>query len=194
MFAAAPLVVAEYAPGAAELALDWFEEIRLEQIGPGYSPTPRLNITDDDVAAMVASVTRSLADFETTLATETDRLIAEMASELEAAIQKDVAAGFWDSMTENADEDPDAVGWQRFARGRACKFCVMLAGRGAVFTETSVNFAAHTSCHCVVGPSYDPEAPRASVMQYVASKRNRTEKERANLRAYLNQNFPDSPG
>jgi hypothetical protein len=194
MFAVAPLVVAEYAPGSATLALDWFEEIRESSIGTGYRPTPRLNVTDDDVAASVASITESLADIEREIQADADRLIAQLTADLEAQVQKQVAAGFWDTITENADDDPDAVGWQRFARGGACKFCVMLAGRGAVYTKTTVNFAAHTTCHCVAGPSYDPNAPRASVMQYLGSKRSRTEKERADLRAYLNDNFPDAPG
>lgn len=195
MFAALPLIVGEYAPGSASLALDWFEEIR-DEASPRrpYRPTPRLNVTDDDVTAMVASLTESLRDIERQINVDTERMLVQLEADLEAAVQKQVAAGFWDTVTENTTEDPDAVGWQRFTRDGACKFCSMLADRGAVYTETSVRFAAHTTCHCVVGPSYDPDAPKADVMQYLASRRTRTPEERAALRAYLNKNFPDAPG
>jgi hypothetical protein len=195
MFAAAPLVVSEYSPAAAALSLDWFEEIRSEAaVSGGFSPTPRLNVTDEDVAAMVANVTESLRDIERQVAEQIEQMLADLTAQLELAVQKEVAAGFWDTVTENAAEDPDAVGWQRYAQGAACKFCVMLAHRGAVFTESTVRFAAHDGCSCLAGPSYDPAAPKASAMQYTASKRTRTEKERADLRAYLNHNFPDAPG
>lgn len=206
MFAAAPLIVAEYAPGSAELALDWFEEIRRDTIGAGYVPTPRLNVTDDDVAAMVAAVTRSLADFERDLTVETDRLLAELAENLAAGIEEQVAAAFRDTITENASEDPDARGWKRFARPEACKFCKMLAARGAVYTRETARFAAHGAvmggkrkggnCMCIAGPEFggQDEWAEATPMQYVAAKRQRTEKERADLREYLNHNFPDAPG
>lgn len=195
MFAAGPLIVAEYAPATAELGLEWFGEIRDEAKPPNaFTPTPRLTVTDDDVKAVVATLTESLRDVEQQIAKNADRLIAEMSAELEAAVQRDVASGFWDTVTGNSDDDPDSVGWQRFAREGACKFCRMLAGRGAVYTEATVRFAAHGSCHCVAGPSYDPNAPRADVMQYLGSKRERTAKERTELRAYLNHHFPDAPG
>lgn len=195
LFAAAPLIVAEYGPAASTLALDWFEEIRAEaNPGIGYTPIPQLLVTDEDVAAMVARVTEDLQTLEQRIADEAEQLMAEVTEALAAEVQKDVAAGFWDTMTHNAAQDPASRGWQRFSRDAGCKFCLMLAGRGAVYTKSSVRFAAHTNCHCVVGPSYDPDAPQADVMQCVASKRTRTEKERAELRAYLTENFPDAPG
>jgi hypothetical protein len=92
-----------------------------------------------------------------------------LASALDAELQKFVASGFRDTITENAKDDPAAFGWRRFARHGACKFCLMLAERGAVYRRATANFAAHTHCHCVAGPSYDPNAPRASALQYVAS-------------------------
>jgi hypothetical protein len=195
LFATAPLIVSEYASGAATLATDWFEEIR-DAANPRhlFTPIPLVAVTDDDMAAMVARVTVDMSTLERDLLSEFDRIVADTLAQLEAEMQKQVAAGFWDTMTENADEDPDAVGWQRFARPGACKFCVMLAARGAVYTRSSVKFAAHTTCHCVVGPSYDPSAPRANVMQYLASRRTRSAEDKARLREYLNHNFPDAPG
>lgn len=195
LFATVPLVVSEYAPAASSLALDWFEEIRFDA-SPSvpYTPTPRLTIADEDVAAMLASVTEDFRQPTLDLTEEFDRIAAETAARIEAEVQKEVASGFWNTVTGNVVDDAAAVGWQRFTRDGACKFCLMLAGRGAVYTRESARFAAHTNCHCVVGPSYDPDAPRASVEQYQASARKRTAKERAALRKYLNANFPDAPG
>lgn len=195
MFAAAPLILSEYAPAATELGIDWFEEIRDEASPSGlYTPTPRLAVTDADVSAVVARTTEAFRDVTLEIAQETERLIAEMTANLEADFQRLVAAGFRETVTGNADDDPDAEGWQRFAREGGCKFCVMLADRGAVYTEASVHFAAHTNCGCVVGPSYDPDAPKADVMQYAASRRTRSEADKARLREYLNRNYPDAPG
>lgn len=195
LFAAAPLIVSEYSPATAALALDWFEEIRADS-GPRrpYVPTPRLLVSDEDVAQMIASTTEALLDIEKQIQADVEQILAEAQAAAEAALQRQVAAGFRDTMTGNTDDDPDTVGWRRFARDGGCKFCLMLADRGAVFTETSVRFAAHKNCGCVVGQSYDPDAPRADVMQYVASRRNRSDEDRARLRAYLNENFPDAPG
>jgi hypothetical protein len=80
----------------------------------------------------------------------------------------------------------------------------MLAARGAVYTERTARFAAHGAvmaggrkggtCMCVAGPAYVPSAPRASAMQYLASRRKRSAADKAHLREYLNHNFPDARG
>lgn len=195
LFAATPLIVTEYAEGAAALALDWFEELRFEAgVTTPFRPAPFVNITEDDIAAVVARTTESLYDLQRGIEQEIEEAFAESMAALEAEMQKEVASGFRDTITENAEADPAAVGWARFARGDGCKFCQMLAHRGAVYTRATARFAAHTNCHCVAGPAFDADAPRADVMQYVASQRERTEAQRKALRAYLNKNFPDAPG
>jgi len=191
LFAATPLIVSDYGDATSVLALDWFEELREQSPATRpFAPTPRLLVTDDEVSAMVASVTQTMQE----LTEDVERQIEASMSNLELELQKMVASGFRDTIIGNTDDDPDAAGWQRFARSGACKFCLMLAGRGAVYTEASVSFAAHGGCSCVASPSWDADAPRATVMQYVASKRTRTEAESARLRDYLNKNFPDAPG
>ena len=64
-----------------------------------------------------------------------------------------------------------AVGWHRETRPGACDFCRMLAGRGGVYKESTVRFAAHDDCGCVAVPSWDANAPEVDVMAYVASER-----------------------
>jgi hypothetical protein len=196
LFAAAPLIVEEYATGTAALALDWYEELREAATPPRpFRPNPLVLVTDELVSAAVAVSTRSLYEIERGIVErEFEEALAESLALIEAEIQKDVASGFRDTMTGNTATDPDAVGWQRYARPDGCKFCVMLADKGAIYTDTTVDFAAHTNCHCVVGPGFDPDAPRADVMQYLASRKKRTPAQRAALREYLNHNFPDARG
>jgi len=56
--------------------------------------------------------------------------------------------------------DQDALGWKRVTSSRACDFCSMLAGRGAVYkSEGNASFTAsgqhyHDNCKCTVQPLY----------------------------------------
>ena len=51
-----------------------------------------------------------------------------------------------------------AAGWARTTSGRACHFCSMLASRGAVYRERSVDFEAHDHCSCGAEPIYRDDA------------------------------------
>ena len=59
------------------------------------------------------------------------------------------------TVIESVRADPAAVGWQRVLGGGGCDFCVMLAGRGAVYKEDTADFPAHDHCGCTTEPSYD---------------------------------------
>ena len=50
--------------------------------------------------------------------------------------------------------DPVATGWERVIEPGACSFCAMLAGRGGVYSEATVDFRAHDHCHCVARPVF----------------------------------------
>lgn len=199
LFAATPLIVGDYIDGSAALALNWYEELRDEAAPPRrYNPVPLTLVDEDNLASAVAWSTRTLYDLEQDLARMTEDLLREATEEsvriLSGEIQKATATGFWDTVVGNTRRDPSAVGWRRYAQAGACKFCLMCAARGAVYTEATADFAAHTTCHCTAGPAFDPEAPRANAMQYVASSKHRTPEQQAQLRSYLNENYPDAPG
>lgn len=197
LFAATPLIVREYAEGAAALALDWYEEIRGALSLPNFTPTPLVLVDDEQIAATVAVSTEALYEIEQDLRDDLDEAFAEAMAKLEAEVQKDVASGFRDTIEDNTERDPEAIGWSRHTRPGACKFCRMLARDSVVYrTERSARFAAHTTCHCVARPEFadGTHGPEADVMQYLASQRKRTEKERKELREYLNRKYPDAPG
>ena len=49
--------------------------------------------------------------------------------------------------------------WRRVADGQPCAFCAMLAGRGPVYSEESVQFHTHDYCGCTVEPVYTDWEP-----------------------------------
>lgn len=214
LFAAAPLVVAEYGTAAAALGAEWYEELRdaaelLDQITQPFRPRLVLPERDDQIAATVATVSKDLYDLEQgtpakviDFETAKQRILDDIAD----SVQQEVAIAMRETVTQNATEDPDAGGWRRFARPEACKFCLMLAAKGAVYTERSARFAAHGAvmaggrkggnCMCIAGPAFGGKEiwAEATPMQYLASRKKRTAKQKAALRDYLNENFPDAPG
>lgn len=204
LFLATPLIVSDYTDGSSALALDWYEELReAANTVPRFAPVPTAAIPDDEIGAIVASTTLALvgppaADAPDPISASLE-LLGDKVIEL-------VSNGFRDTITDNVHEDPAAAGWRRFARPEACKFCKMLAAKGAVFTERTARFAAHGAvmggnrkggnCQCIAGPEFGGADvwAEATSMQYMASQRNRSAKEKARLREYLNENFPDAPG
>lgn len=84
---------------------------------------------------------------------------------------------------ESVAADPRAVGWRRVGDGSSCRFCRMLIGRGEVYTAGSATFAAHDHCGCTAEPAFGGE--RASVVQFAASKRRKSEADRARVREHL---------
>jgi hypothetical protein len=68
---------------------------------------------------------------------------------LRGASTRMVMMGGRDTVTNAAHLDPEARGWERVINPGACGFCAMLAGRGAVYKASTVDFRAHDHCHCV---------------------------------------------
>ena len=80
---------------------------------------------------------------------EPDAASAMARDSLRGAGTRLVMNGGRDTVTQAATGDHLAKGWERVIEPGACGFCAMLAGRGAVYKESTVNFRAHDHCHCV---------------------------------------------
>lgn len=158
-----PTLVAQYGQTAADVAADWYDEMRAVESVPGrYRAEPQESPYTDAVDPMVRRAAGALftADPRGALVT------------LTGSASKYVLAAGRQTIVTATDRDPRARGWSRVTRSGACKFCQMLAGRpGAVYTERSAHFAAHGDCNCASVPSWDPNAPEVDVAQYEASKR-----------------------
>jgi len=183
---AVPEVVGYYSLGSAALAADFYEEAReTAQVGTRF--TPELVVADRTV-----KLRRALAWSAEPLFTG---LEADAAGRLAEVVQLEVARPYRDTITSNRRQDPESVGWRRITAG-GCKFCRMLAHKGAIYREATARFAAHPNCHCTAEPVFrtNDTGETASVMQYVASKRRRSPEEKARLRDYLDTYYADFPG
>lgn len=204
LYAAAPLVVETYGTATSALALDWYDHLRAlvpNLSVPDFTLTPVVNVRYDHLDSTVSWATSDLYDMvhgsvrEATREESFEEAVDKALAKLLPDIEREVANAFADSVTENVDEDPDSVGWRRYARAGACKFCKMLADKGAIYDSESARFAAHVNCMCLCGPVFTgDDAPEASAEQYMASKRKRTPAEKKALRDYLNLHYPDAPG
>jgi hypothetical protein len=180
-----PEVIGYYQDGTGALAADFYEDARAEA-GVAGTFTAEVVLVDRTVKIRRAIAWAAEPLFTGDEVTTTGRL-AEI-------VQLETARPFRDTVTGNAANDPQAIGWRRVASG-GCKFCAMLAARGAVYKESTARFAAHTNCHCTAAPAflgYDGE--EASVVQYRASRKSRTPAQQAQLREYLNEHFAHLPG
>lgn len=188
---ALPLIVPTYYDAAGLLAADWYDELR-DESRPSTTFAPTV-IGDPATDWIEREVAKYRVDIDADLETEMARLVAET----ERLAEKEIARGFRDSVLGNTRSDREAIGWSRVARAGACKFCRMLADKGAVYrSESTATFGAHTDCHCAARPEFrnGEHGPEANAMQYLASQKRRTPADRERLRAYLNTNYPDLPG
>lgn len=172
-----PDVIGYYTDGSAALAADFYQDERAAALGStGFTATPIVNDRTVKIRRAIAWSSAPLFD-----GGESQSL-----ARLAEIVQYEVAKPYRDTIRTNRQQDPEAVGWTRVASG-GCSFCQMLAGRGAVYRESSVRFASHPHCHCTAAPVFKgaESGPEASVMQYTASRRNRTPAQQAALRDYL---------
>jgi hypothetical protein len=184
------LIVPGFYDAAGSLAVAWYDE-RRDESRPSTIYTP--SIIGDPTTDWIE---REMAKFAETLQGDLEAEMARMVDEITRLAEKEVARGFRDSITGNTRMDEEAIGWSRVARSGACKLCVMLADKGAVYSDSTAIFAAHTDCHCAARPEFrnGEHGPEASVEQYLASSKRRTPAQRAVLRKYLNENYPDNRG
>lgn len=214
LFEAAGVLAEAYKEAAAELAVGWYDELRTaadlatglaDEYGP-FAATPVADFDADAFATSIAVATQPLYDLIQAdidrLAADYERQLDEAAAasldRLQAEMQKEIASGFRDTITDNTERDDAAVGWRRHTRpsdsyANGCRWCRFLADKGAIYSKATARFAAHKKCHCVASPVFDgQDGPKASVMQYVASKRKRTKAENQRLREILDERYgPD---
>lgn len=195
-----PLLAPTYYDAAGSLAIAWYDELR-DESDPATAYTPSI-IGDPATDWIDREAARLLRELEQQPAPDLQADFQRTFDEIVALTEKEIARGFRDSILGNTRIDEDAVGWSRVARPGACKFCSMLADKGAVYrSESTAIFAGHKNCNCAAQPKFrnGQRGPEANVVQYEASaRRARTQREQdarnARVRAYLNKNYPDSPG
>jgi hypothetical protein len=172
-----PFLVSTYGEQAASLAADWYDDVRAsESVGGRF----RAAMTVPDESEAAQGLVRRAAG-----ALFTDAPLAALPMIQGKAAQYAIE-GARQTVMASTMRDPRSSGWQRVTREGACRFCRMLAGRGAVYKESTAFFAAHGGaeggeCNCAAVPSWDPDAPEVDVFLYEASRRTTglTEPEKA---------------
>ena len=172
-----PDLIGYYSDGSSALALDFYEEERAKS-GALLAFRPRAFVKDRTV-----KIRRGLAWASEPLFEEDDTTAS---LRLAAVVQPEITRPYRDTVIGNRSEDPAAIGWKRITN-EGCSLCRMLSDRGAVYKESSVNFAAHSNCNCSASPVFrgGDTGPEASVEQYRASRRSKSPAQRAALMDYL---------
>lgn len=157
-----PALVDSYGSAASAVAAEWYDDMRA---GEGVRGRFRAVAQESPYSDAVEPTVRRAAG-----ALWTDAPSAGLSPLVAKAPKYALAAGR-QTVTRSSDLDPRARGWKRVTRANACKFCLLLAGRGAVYAEGSVHFASHDDCNCASSPEWDPDAPEVDAPVYAASVR-----------------------
>ena len=121
-----PMLTDSYGSKAASLAADWYDELRVSQKVPGQFVAELGEVIE---ARWVHSRVRFGASHLHVGAFD------QYSKFLTGAITGWVTEAFANTMQRNSYRDPQSVGWARKPEPNACKFCLMLASRGAVYSS-----------------------------------------------------------
>lgn len=136
-----PALLQTYGAAAATLAADWYDEARAKAgIGGRFSAIP-VDIADPGGEALAGWAANTATDLTTMQA-----LVA-------GGFQRRVANFARGTVMGSSVADRRARGWRRTGLG-GCDWCQMLIGRGAVYTQASVQFSSHDHCRCGAEPAW----------------------------------------
>lgn len=151
-----PAIIREYGALGGALAAEWYDEQRAK-----VSPKGRfaaLPVAPDDRGA------HALVGWALTEARDDAGLHALILG----GVQRRIADHVRYTVAGNSVADPAARGWQRVGNGE-CDWCNVLIGRGAVYSESTADFASHDSCKCSAVPAWGGRP--APVKSYTPSPR-----------------------
>ena len=170
-----PTLVATYQSAAGTVAADWYDDAREQARQPGlYVPF----VPEPDEAGAAELARWAIGPL---FAPEPDWATAR--SKLDGGMQRRIANVARQTVTTSAVDDPRSRGWQRVRLGDTCGFCIMLESRGAVYTEQTVDFAAHDNCDCQAVPAWDGQPKQ--VRPYTPSVRSVSDADRARTRRWV---------
>lgn len=154
LFEFIPVLIAQYGDIAATVAADWYDELRAAEGVPGRFNAPLAPLVPDEVInGRLGYATRPdgplfAGAFDTLTA-----FTAMIANEY--ALQPGR-----DTVMQAAHRDKAA--YARIPEPGACKFCLMLASRGFVYSKDTAGQSRkfHGKCRCNVLPSWDETRAR----------------------------------
>lgn len=162
-----------YGTAAATLAADWYDDTRERLAISGAFTAIPAEINDTGAQALLGWALDSSTDLKTfetlTLGGYTRRILRFGRA----------------TVTRSSVADPGARGWQRTGAGE-CGFCRMLIGRGAVYGESTADFASHDHCNCSAVPAFNGEP--IPVKPFTPSARDISDADRARVKAWIAAN------
>lgn len=174
-----PGLVDTWAEVGASVGAEWYDELRDTQTVSGQFQAivaPLGNLGADELAGWASEPLRLV---------EPD--VASARARLQAGFQKRLVNSANLSVTGSAQADPQAVGYQRRTSPGACKFCIMVASRPAIYTEASSTFACHDWCFCESVPAWGGRG--RPVDPYKPSDRPMNDTDRARVRKWIADNL-----
>lgn len=177
-----PTLTDTYGDMAATIAADWYDDLREAVNLPGraFRAAPADLVPEHVVQARARFGAQHLWSPDP----------SQTLTFLNSAMTSYVMQPGHATIVQASVQDPRASGWARVVRPDGCPFCRLLAQRGAVYKESTADFASHDDCNCASVPSWDPDAPEVDVKAYTASRRTtamtdeQIEAHRANVRMY----------
>lgn len=136
-----PSLLRTYGQAAAAVAADWYDEARAAaNVGGAFTAIP-------------AEIGEQASDALALWASEKGTDLASVQSLVEGGVSRRINTWSRETVMGSALADPKADGWQRTGVG-SCPFCAFLIGRGAVYSESTADFASHDHCHCAAVPAF----------------------------------------
>jgi hypothetical protein len=179
LFDTLPALLDTWGIAAASAAADWYDELRAAANISGRFTAIVEPLGDLGANALAGWAAQPLSLPESDVAAAQYRADGGLQKRLVNAANKTV--------TGSAERDPHAKGYMRQTRPGACRFCVMVASRGGVYTKTSSTFACHEHCYCRAVPAWGgKELP---VGPYKPSERPSTPEDRARVRRWIADNL-----
>lgn len=158
MVTAAIVVARAYNGFSAVLAGSYFQSFRLAEEVGGEAATRLAGPIDEAkvTAGLVVTGRDALASALDAGSPAEARETALVRTS--GSISRHVLNGGRETILRSVAEDKEALGWGRVTDGDPCAFCAMLAGRGPVYEEDTVDFEAHDGCGCGAEPVYFRDA------------------------------------
>lgn len=151
-------LVTGYRERAMNLANTYYMRYRAVEGAIGSFTAPDLPVLDEAAARALQASLRwggpGTVDKLVGLGRSADAIDRSVLFRLGGTVGRFVSDGHRIRIGANVRADPAAVGWARVANGKACAFCALLAGRGPVYSKTTVRFRAHDHCRCSAEPQY----------------------------------------
>jgi hypothetical protein len=156
MVAVAIVLTRAYHGLSATIAGSYFESFRrAEQVEGEAIPRPAAPVDEGKVRAGLIVTGRGAVADALRAGRSAEDARATALTRTSGSITRQVLTGGRETLLRSVAEDPAARGWARVTDDNPCAFCALLASRGPMYGQDTVDFEAHDHCDCTSEPVYD---------------------------------------